>query len=250
LYALDARSGAQLWAAPTGGTVFSSPAVADGVVYVGSDDFSLYAFDAAGETGCSGTPKTCAPLWTAATSGVVRSTPAGGAGVVYVADLAAPLDSRLYAFDAAGQTGCSGQPKTCAPLWTAAAGGLSSPAVAHGTVYIGSGASLYAFDAAGETLCSGNPKTCRPLWAAPTAGGVEGSPAVANGVLYAGAFDGRLYAFDAAGETGCSGSKRRRTCAPLWTSANFGFAVQSSPAIANGNLYVGIGDSLYVFGLP
>ncbi len=33
-----------LFTAPTGGEVFSSPAVANGVVYVGSNDNKLYAF--------------------------------------------------------------------------------------------------------------------------------------------------------------------------------------------------------------
>ena len=51
----------------TGGAVTSSPAVAGGVVYVGATDGKLYAFDANGVTGCSGTPKTCTALWTAAT---------------------------------------------------------------------------------------------------------------------------------------------------------------------------------------
>src|SRR5207249_11579981 len=32
--------------APTGGPIYSSPAVANGLVYVGSDDGNLYAFDA------------------------------------------------------------------------------------------------------------------------------------------------------------------------------------------------------------
>jgi len=35
-----------LWSYATGDTINSSPAVANGIVYVGSDDHSLYAFDA------------------------------------------------------------------------------------------------------------------------------------------------------------------------------------------------------------
>ena len=49
LYAFDARSGAPVWHAETGGPIQSSPAVAGGAVYVGSSDGSIYAFDA--ETG-------------------------------------------------------------------------------------------------------------------------------------------------------------------------------------------------------
>jgi len=51
------------------------------------------------------------------------------------------LDGNLYAFSAAGATGCSGTPKTCTPLWatgTSTSGAnLSSPAVANGMVYEG-----------------------------------------------------------------------------------------------------------------
>jgi outer membrane protein assembly factor BamB len=44
LYAINAQTGAWLWSYPTGGPVDSSPAVASGVVYVGSNDFNVYAF--------------------------------------------------------------------------------------------------------------------------------------------------------------------------------------------------------------
>jgi hypothetical protein len=74
--------------------VQSSPAVANGVVYVGSEDTKLYAFDAAGTTNCSGTPKTCNPLFTAATGGGVDSSPAVANSVVYVGS----GDHKLYAF--------------------------------------------------------------------------------------------------------------------------------------------------------
>ncbi len=40
--------GAKLWTYTTGGSVFSSPAVANGVVYAGSNDGNVYAFDLAG----------------------------------------------------------------------------------------------------------------------------------------------------------------------------------------------------------
>ena len=44
LYALNASTGALLWKYATGQYVYSSPAVANGVVYVGSFDNNLYAF--------------------------------------------------------------------------------------------------------------------------------------------------------------------------------------------------------------
>jgi eukaryotic-like serine/threonine-protein kinase len=44
LYAVDARTGNKLWSFATGAAIISSPAVANGVVYVGSYDGKLYAF--------------------------------------------------------------------------------------------------------------------------------------------------------------------------------------------------------------
>jgi eukaryotic-like serine/threonine-protein kinase len=43
VYALNAATGARLWSYPTGGGG-SSPAVANGAVYVGSYDGQLYKF--------------------------------------------------------------------------------------------------------------------------------------------------------------------------------------------------------------
>jgi len=234
----------------TAGAIDSSPAVAAGVVYVGSADGKLYAFDAAGVSGCSGSPKVCAALWTATTAGRVRSSPAVAGGVVYVGS----DDGRLYAFDAAGVSGCSGSPKVCAPLWSALTGGQidSSPAVAGGVVYVSStDGKLYAFDAAGVSGCSGIPKGCGPLWKADIAGVFGGSsPAVGGGVVYVGSTDGKLYAFDAAGVSGCSGSPK--ACGPLWT-ASTGTSVHSSPALTDGVVYVGsvsvgsIAGGMYAF---
>ena len=45
LWALQASTGTVLWRDTTGGHMtWSSPAVANGVVYVGSDDGNVYAF--------------------------------------------------------------------------------------------------------------------------------------------------------------------------------------------------------------
>ena len=47
VYALAARTGALLWNYTTGNYVESSPTVVNGVVYIGSDDDSVYALNAA-----------------------------------------------------------------------------------------------------------------------------------------------------------------------------------------------------------
>jgi len=44
VYALDAATGALKWNYTTGGYIGSSPAVCSGVVYIGSDDMKVYAF--------------------------------------------------------------------------------------------------------------------------------------------------------------------------------------------------------------
>ena len=209
-----------------------SPVVAGGVLYVpgygdglplSTGGAYVAAFDAAGSAGCSGSPTVCVPMWT--TTGLPASTantgsPAIGAnGVLYIAN------QTLYAFDAAGSASCSGTPKVCAPLWTAATSNsptYSAPAVANGTVYVGSwNAKLYAFGAAGSTNCSASAtgKTCTPLWTAATPASIGGTPAVANGVVYTVSGNGTLSAFDAAGSKDCSGTVTAKTCTPLWRSA-------------------------------
>ena len=160
-------------------TVESSPAVSGGVVYVGSDDNKLYAFDA---DGCGAA--TCEPLWTAATGGDIESSPPWPTA----SSTSAPEDDKLYAFAA---DGCGAA--TCRPLWTATTGNNvdSSPAVANGVVYVGSDDNkLYAFAARG---CGA--ATCEPLWTAATGGDIDSSPTLGNRMVYVGSADGHLYAF-------------------------------------------------------
>jgi outer membrane protein assembly factor BamB len=242
---------APLWTGVTTGKSIlnSSPAVANDVVYIGSQtnhDGGFDAFDAAGVTNCSGTPTTCTPLWTATTGSISAGSPAVGNGEVYVSN----ENFNLFAFDAAGVTNCSGTPRTCTALWTSATKTvISSPAVANGVLYAGTFDGLEAYDAAGVTNCSGvSPKRCSPLWTGPASGlPIAFSPAVANGLVYAGAEDAKLYAFDAAGVTNCSGTPT--TCAPVWTAADSG-SLFLSPVVANGIVYVSAGDNLYAFSLP
>jgi outer membrane protein assembly factor BamB len=173
--------------------VVESPAVVTGVVYVAGGGFvsppgaffgTLDAFDAAGTTNCSGSPKTCTPLWSDFVTRPV-GIPAVANGVVYVG----AQDGNLHAYDAA-----SGQ-----ELWTAPGAGISIPAVANGVVYVGSGGRgnlLYAFDADGNTNCSRSPKTCAPLWTGSARGRtLTSAPVLANGMLYIGTDASSLDAF-------------------------------------------------------
>jgi outer membrane protein assembly factor BamB len=73
VYALNASTGAKLWSYATGAGLYSSPAVANGVVYVGSYDYNVYALNAS----------TGGKLWSYATSGAVLSSPAVANGVAH-----------------------------------------------------------------------------------------------------------------------------------------------------------------------
>jgi hypothetical protein len=199
------------------------------VLYVGGIE-GLYAYSAAGTSGCSGTPKTCQPLWLGDTgqvgslNSVGASSPAVVGGVAYVG-----AGNQLVAFS----TTCSG---TCSPLWRFDTGGQvsSSPAVANGKVYIAGGnAKMYVLSTAGT-----------PLWTATISAGDSSSPTVANGVVYIGAFH-NLVAFKA---NGCSAA----TCSPLWSAAltDTSFA---TPTVVNGMVYQGEatnGQYLAAYKLP
>jgi outer membrane protein assembly factor BamB len=239
-----------LWTDTLGPVNGSTPAVSAGVLYVGSSNGRLYAFDAHGVTNCSGTPKTCGPLWTSGDLRIYGSSPAVSGGTVYVAGGA--QGAKLYAFDAAGVTNCSGTPKVCTPLWTGALSGksnlFSSPAVSNGVAYIGSltndGGGFDAFDAAGVTNCSGTPKVCTPLWTATTGSISHSSPAVAGGMVYIASDNRALFAFDAAGVTNCHGTAPK-TCSALWTAATNDALY--TPAVADGVLYTGSLNGLHAY---
>jgi outer membrane protein assembly factor BamB len=193
LYAFDAATGASVWSVTAAGG-FSSPAVANGIVYVGSDDHKVYAFDAT----------TGATAWTVTTGDAVESSPAVVSGIVYVGS----DDHTVYALNAA----------TGAIVWTATTGNsvFSSPAIANGIVYVGSlDGKVWALNAT----------TGATVWSVTTGGAVESSPAVANGVAYVGSLDGKVWALDAT------------TGATIWTTTTTGGF--SSPAVANGTVYVG-----------
>ncbi|HET6275614.1 MAG TPA: PQQ-binding-like beta-propeller repeat protein [Candidatus Cybelea sp.] len=184
------RLDAVKWRFHASGKLFSSPTVSNGVVYIGSSSGRLYAVRAADGS----------PLWSFATKGAVNSTPATWNGLVYVSS----RDGNVYAVDE--QTGQK--------RWSFVTGGerrftapgihgitpkselmpdpfdvfLSSPAIAGGVLYIGSGDhNVYAIDAATGAL----------RWRFTTGNVVHASPAVAGGIVYVGSWDRYFYALDA-----------------------------------------------------
>ena len=145
--------------------ISSSPAVANGVVYIGSPDHRLYALDAT----------TGKILWQYETGDTISfSSPAVANGVVYVGS----DDKTLHAVDAATGKG----------LWKYTTGGKikSSPLVDNGVVYVGSyDSNLYALDAT----------TGKVRQVYQTNGQIFTSPRIVDGVLYFASYDNYVYAF-------------------------------------------------------
>ena len=205
LYAVDALTGVLKWSFTTG-TEVQSPVVVNGIAYFGSYDGTFNAVDA-----MTGTLK-----WKF-TGGSIYTRPAVANGVVYVSSDNGSSYGPFYALEA--QTGTI--------LWSYM-GNANAPTVANGVVYLeaslgnGNGFGLLAFDAASGTQ----------RWMFPLTNSTGLSPntlAVANGVVFAGAFTGNsynLYAVDAT------------TGGLHW---NFSFGIVGyvlPPAIANGVIYI------------
>lgn len=116
IYALDARSGWVVWRTRTAGPIVSSPTLANGVVFIGSADKHVYAFDA----------RNGREVWKYETEGQVTSSPTFSNGAIYFGG----IDGYVYSLDAE-----SGELR-----WRFKTGGPvpSSPAVVGDIVYIGS----------------------------------------------------------------------------------------------------------------
>lgn len=164
------------------GPQWSSPAVQNGRVFVGSrDDHKLYSFDAV----------TGQALGTATTNDWVQTSPAVANNVVYVGNNA----GNVYAFDAA--TGSLVWQRAISPGFII----FSSPTVANGVLYVASSldasathfdGKLYAVDAAtGDVLFSDVVSLGQgeARW-------VNASPTVDNGIVYIPNYsDGTVAAF-------------------------------------------------------
>ena len=200
-------SGPLTWSFTTGGYVFSSPAVVNGVVYVGSWDNNIYAINAS-------TGGEAVELH----DRTARCTPPRPSSTAW--SMWGAMTGNYYALNAT----------TGAKLWSYTTGGYvgSSPAVVNSVVYVGSyDRNVYALNATtGAKLWSytTGSSVCFPLRPSPTASSTWGamtttstpstpppgrscgatrpetavsSPAVANGVVYVGSDDGNVYALNA-----------------------------------------------------
>ena len=219
------------WKFHSGGLIISSPAIANGLAYVGSTDGNLYAIDLN-----SGAMK-----WKFETKARVVSSPTVAGGLVYFSS----YDGWFYAVDAltgklkwkfknAGErrfaaTHIHGSLPAAETMPDPFDCYLSSPAVWNGNVYFGSGdGNIYALDAA-----TGNIK-----WRFHTGDVVHASPAISGGTLFIGSWDSYFYAIDAA-----SGKEKWRFKTGVDPDIHNQVGIQSSAAVADGTVYFGCRDS-------
>ena len=219
------------WKFQTGDRIVSSPVYADATIFFGSDDGNIYAVDAADGH----------QLWRRRTGGPVASTPVIAGRLLYVGS----YDGKFYALDA----------RTGEPQWKFVTGGerrfeakglhgmqpknqtiadpfdvyLSSPVVAAGVVYFGSGdGNVYALDALSGEL----------RWKFHTGDVVHSSPAYSDGTVFVGSWDSYLYAVDAR-----TGKEKWRFHGGEDPMVHNQVGFQSSPTVVNGVLYTGCRDS-------
>jgi outer membrane protein assembly factor BamB len=182
----------------------TSPAVSGGLVYVASmSSGRVHVLDAV-----SG-----AEMWRSIDVAARSSVGVAGGMVLVGSD-----NQHLYAFPASCQTPCQ-------PAWSRDLGDVveATPAIAGGLVYTHSWSSpLLALRVADGKL----------VWQSATQGGVNSSPAVADGVVYDLSPNG-LTAYDPT------------TGAVRWTAANVGSF--SSPSVGGGVVTAGYRGSIRVF---
>jgi eukaryotic-like serine/threonine-protein kinase len=219
------------WTFKAGGPIVTSPTLADGLIYIGAMDGHLYSIDQ--ETGKE--------KWNFKSRMPIQSSVAISGGTVYFVSSAGSLAALDVAtgkpkwvlpteyerrFEAKNLHGLPSAAQTIPDAWDIY---TSSPAVANGKVYFGSGdGGIYAADAQTGVL----------QWKFSTGDVVHASPAVVNNTVYIGSWDSYLYALDA--DTGQE-KWRFKTGEDPVIHNQVGF--QSSPAIADGTIYVGCRDA-------
>jgi outer membrane protein assembly factor BamB len=270
LVTLDSVTGRKLWTGDTyGRTLQAAPAAYKNMIYVGSKDGFLYAYDA---NGCG--DRRCFPLWRGRVGRRVLAAPTAWGHYLFVT----AGDGSISKFDA---NGCGRQ--VCEALARTPSGRSwpttmrTSVAVIGQTLFAGFGdgrvATLRTTDLGviTQTRLMGRPRvsspavtgdavyvttsngdlvalargTLAPVWSARLKGGATpagfaNGPAVANGVVYVGNGKGGTQAFATAG---CG----RASCGALWSDDRHG---AGSPVISDGRVYTGSWTGVAAFGLP
>lgn len=158
-------------ATPAG--TYSTPFVADGVVYIGAYNGQVYAIDAVNMT----------KIWAYPVESYIGSivgSPVVADGILYIGS----SDGNLYAIDIETRRLAWGFPfETGDDIW-------ATPLVHDGVVYIGSfDHRLYALNATDGT----------PVWESPfqTDGAIAATPLIDNDTIYIGSLDRTFYAVNA-----------------------------------------------------
>lgn len=220
------------WAFKTNGKIFSSPAISKGIVFIGSEDKSLYAINI----------KTGKQKWKFVTAGAVHSSPAVYGSNVYMGS----YDGYYYAIDAAtgkqkwkfktggekhvGDTSYWGMKPAgeyMNDLWDCF---LSSP-----IIYKSKDGPTVCFGSSDGNVYAVNARTGKLKWTFATKGIVHASPALYNGTIYIGSWDTFLYAINAA--TGKQKWKFKTGAQMAMTG------IQATATIQNGIVYFGARDA-------
>lgn len=229
VYCFNAFTGNLIWKYPTNDSVYSSPAVYCGKVYVGSYDENVYCLDAS----------TGDLIWNKELNGTVWCSPTVDNGKVYVGNrerIIPRSDSIFYCLDA----------NTGDLIWRYPAidsgdeigSIMSSPALAYGNVYIGTeepDGSVYCLDADTGAL----------KWTYETGGDIHhSSPAVAAGMVYIGSWATDI----GVGEPGYLHCLNAHTGDRIWEypDAPNGYH-SSSPVIAYGMVFTAADNIIYAF---
>jgi outer membrane protein assembly factor BamB len=226
-----AQAPAVKWAFKTEGAIVTSPTIADGVVYIGSMSGHLYAIDQE-----SGKEK-----WNFKSRMPIASSAAIADGTVYFVSSSgslAAIDAStgkpkwVYAveyekkFEAKGMHGYPSPAQTIPDAWDM---WTSSPAVANGKVFFGSGdGNVYCVDARSGLL----------QWKFATKDVVHASPSVVGNTLYIGSWDGDFYALDTD-----TGQQKWVFHAGRDEAIHNQVGFQSSAAVVDGTVYVGCRDA-------
>lgn len=210
------------WKFTAGGGVGSTPVMAQGRVFFGSQNKKVYALDA----------RDGKFLWSFATSARIKSSVAVSDGKVYVG----PDDGNIYCLDAENgdliwETYAGGFVEAA---FKAVAGIRSSPIVVGNRVYVGSlDTNLYCLDSNSGDI----------IWTYKTEGYITASPAVSNGAVYITSQEpsnGALYKIDSS-----DGSLVWKSDIPYVVAADRGLDLHASPVVGDGMVFVAANKQNY-----
>jgi eukaryotic-like serine/threonine-protein kinase len=210
LFCLNATTGQAVWSKPITNSSTSSPAVYEGVVYVGNLPNLIVAYNATNGI----------KMW--AGSETYNST--GSSPVIVNGVLYTQCNFGVYALNATNGKQIWYYPSTGSYL------NLVAPALANGYVYCATTGNLSADGYSNEAYVFAlNASTGKEVWKYFTGLNAASSPAVYDGKVFIASEDTYVYALEAL------------TGAQVW---NFtaGSGIMASPAVANGMVYIGLLD--------